>query len=55
MWVDQMVVQFNTYIYQKRGFFYFSERIPKQLQHCHGKQRIVFALPMMLRAGISYG
>jgi len=27
-----------------RGFYYFSKRIPKQLQHCYGKQRIVFAL-----------
>ena len=40
MWVNQ----FSTYIYQKRGLFYFSKRIPKQLQHCHGKRRIVFAL-----------
>ena len=55
MWVDKMEDQFSTYIYQKRGFFYFVKRIPKQLLHCHGKQRIVFALPMMLRAGISYG
>ena len=50
MWVDQMVDQFSTYIYQKRGFFYFSKRIPKQLQHCHGKQRIVFALNTKSRA-----
>ena len=44
MWVGQMVDQFSTYIQQKRSYFYFSKRIPKQLQHCHGKQRIVFAL-----------
>ena len=50
MWVDQMVDQFSTYIYQKRGFYYFSKRIPKQLQHCHGKQRIVFALKTKSRA-----
>ena len=50
MWVDQMVDQFSTYIYQKRGFFYFSKRIPKQVQHCHGKQRIVFALNTRSRA-----
>ena len=54
MWVDQMVDQmvdqFSTYIYQKRGFYYFSKRIPKQLQHCHGKQRIVFALNTRSRA-----
>jgi len=45
-----MVDQFSTYIYQKRGFFYFSKRIPKQLQHCYGKQRIVFALNTRNRA-----
>ena len=39
-----MVDQFSTYIYQKRGLYYFSKSIPKQLQHCHGKQSIVFAL-----------
>ena len=50
MWVDQMVDQFSTYIYQKRGFYYFSKRIPKQLQHCYGKQRIVFALNTRSRA-----
>ena len=50
MWVDQMVDHFSTYIYQKRGFYYFSKRIPKQLQHCHGKQRIVFALNTRSRA-----
>ena len=50
MWVDQMVDQFSTYIYQKRGFFYFSKRIPKQVQHCHGKQRIVFSLNTKSRA-----
>ena len=50
MWVDQMVGQFSTYIYQKRGFYYFSKRIPKQLQHCHRKQRIVFTLNTKSRA-----
>ena len=50
MWVDQMVDQFSTYIYQKRGFYYFSKRIPKQLQYCHSKQRIVFALNTRSRA-----
>ena len=45
-----MVDQFSTYIYQKRGFYYFSKRIPKQLQHCHGKQRIVFALSTRSRS-----
>ena len=50
MWVDNMVEQFSTYVYQKRGFYYFSKRIPKQLQHCYGKQRIVFALNTRSRA-----
>ena len=45
-----MVDQFSTYIYQKRGFFYFLKRISKQVQHCHGKQRIVFALNNRSRA-----
>ena len=44
MWVDQMVDHFSTYLYQKRGFFYFSRRVPKEVQHCHSKQRIVLAL-----------
>ena len=39
-----MVDHFSAYIYQKRGFYYFSRRVPKQLQHCHSKQRIVLAL-----------
>ena len=39
-----MVDHFSAYIYQKRGFYYFSRRVPKQLQHCHSKRRIVFAL-----------
>ena len=50
MWVDQMVDHFSTYIYQKRGFFYFSKRIPKQVRQSHGKQRIVFALNTRSRA-----
>ena len=39
-----MVDHFSTYLYQKRGFFYFSRRVPKEVQHCHTKQRIVIAL-----------
>ena len=50
MWVDHMVDHFSTYIYQKRGFYYFSKRIPKQLQPHHGKRRIVFALNTRSRA-----
>ena len=45
-----MVVQFSTYIYHKLGFFYLSKRIATQLQQCHGKQRIVFALNTKSRA-----
>jgi len=50
MWVDHMVDHFSTYIYQKRGFFYFSRRVPKEVQHCHSMQRIVFALNTRSRA-----
>ena len=45
-----MVDHFSTYIYQKRGFYYFSRRVPKEVQHCHGKQRIVLALNTRSRA-----
>ena len=50
MWVDHMVDHFNTYLFQKRGFFYFSRRVPKEVQHCHSKQRIVLALNTTSRA-----
>ncbi len=39
-----MVDHFNKYIYQKRGFYYFSRRVPKELYQHHTKQRIVLAL-----------
>ena len=45
-----MVDHFSAYIYQKRGFYYFSRRVPKQLQHCHSKWRIVLALNTRSRA-----
>ena len=45
-----MVDHFSTYIYQKRGFYYFSRRVPKEVQHCHAKQRIVLALKTRSRA-----
>ena len=32
VWVDHMVDHFSTYIYQKRGFYYFSRRVPKDVQ-----------------------
>ena len=50
VWVDHMVDHFNTYIYQKRGFYYFSRRVPKDVQPFHGKQRIVLALNTRSRA-----
>jgi len=50
MWVDHMVDHFSTYLYQKRGFYYFSRRVPKEVQHCHSKQHIVFALNTRSRA-----
>ena len=39
-----MVDHFSTYLYQKRGFYYFSKRVPKELHHCHAKHRIVLTL-----------
>ncbi|MGB1909857.1 MAG: DUF6538 domain-containing protein, partial [Candidatus Puniceispirillaceae bacterium] len=45
-----MVDHFSTYLYQKRGFYYFSRRVPKELHHCHAKHRIVFALNTRSRA-----
>ena len=46
VWVDH----FSTYIYQKRGFYYFSRRVPKEVQPLHGKQRFVLALNTRSRA-----
>ena len=45
-----MVDHFSTYLYQKRGFYYFSRRVPKELHHCHAKHRIVLALNTKSRA-----
>ena len=45
-----MVDHLNTYLYQKRGFYYFSRRVPKELHHCHAKHRIVLALNTRSRA-----
>ena len=50
VWVDHMVDHFSTYLYQKRGFNYFSRRVPKELHHCHAKHRIVLALNTRSRA-----
>ena len=46
VWVDH----FSTYIYQKLGFYYFSRRVPKDVQSSHGKHRIVLALNTRSRA-----
>jgi len=48
-----MVDHFSTYLYQKRGFYYFSRRVPKELHHCHAKHRIVLALNSRSRAKAS--
>jgi len=45
-----MVDHFSTYLYQKRGFYYFSRRVPKEVQQCHATQRIVLALNTRSRA-----
>ena len=50
MWVDHMVDHFSANIYQKRGFFYFSRRVQKQLQRCDSKHRIVLVLNTRSRA-----
>ena len=50
VWVGHMVDHLSTYIYQKRGFYYFSWRVPKDVQPLHGKQRIVLALNTRSRA-----
>ena len=39
-----MVDHFSTYLYQKRGFYPVSRRVPKEVENGHSKQRIVLAL-----------
>jgi integrase len=39
-----MVDQINHHLYRKRGFYYFSRRVPKALLDDYPKPRIVFAL-----------
>ena len=39
-----MVDQFNHHLYRKRGFYYFSRRVPKTLLDHYQKSRIVIAL-----------
>ena len=44
VWAGHIADHFSTYIYQKRGFYYVSRRVPKDVQPLHGKKRIVLAL-----------
>jgi len=39
-----MVDQINHHLYRKRGFYYFSRRVPKVLLGDYPKPRIVLAL-----------
>jgi len=39
-----MVDQINHHLYRKRGFYYFSRRVPKALLDNYSKPRIVLAL-----------
>ena len=39
-----MVDQINHHLYRKRGFYYFSRRVPKALLGDYSKPRIVLAL-----------
>ena len=45
-----MVDHFNTYLYQKRGFYYFSRRVPQEIHKHFPKHRIVLALNTRSRA-----
>jgi hypothetical protein len=39
-----MVDQINAYIYQKRGFYYFSRRVPADLHKRFNKNRVIISL-----------
>ena len=43
-WVDHMVDQNCTYLFQRRSTYYYSRRVPKELQPKIGRQRIVVSL-----------
>ena len=45
-----MVDHFNTYLYQKRGFYYFSRRVPQEIHKHFPKHRIILALNTRSRA-----
>ena len=45
--VNQMVDQTSTYLTRRRGLhYYYTRRIPKELQKRLGKERIVVSLKM---------
>jgi len=45
MWVDNMVDNFNTsYLYQKRGVYYFSKQVPSDVRQHYKRDRIVICL-----------
>ena len=45
MWVDNMVDKSNTsYLYQKRGVYYFSKQIPSDVRQHYKRDRIVICL-----------
>jgi integrase len=45
MWVDNMVDKYNTsYLYQKRGVYYFSKQVPCDIRQHYSRDRIVICL-----------
>jgi len=45
MWVDNMVDKYNTsYLYQKRGVYYFSKQVPCDVRQHYKRSRIVLCL-----------
>ena len=45
MWVDNMVDKSNTsYLYQKRGVYYFSKQVPFDVRQHYKRDRIVICL-----------
>jgi integrase len=44
-WVDNMVDKYNTsYLYQKRGVYYFSKQVPCDIRQHYSRDRIVICL-----------
>ena len=46
--VEQMVGQLTPYLYQKRGIYYFSRRVPEDLLNHYSRSKIVFSLFLTL-------